>query len=233
MGWVEQTLPVTKVCIDAPCGFIEAYVDWNGKKAGSVRFTNVPSFTLYEDASVSTPSFGEVRGDIVYGGAFYFYTDIQSNSFTIPIKPSEIEILKKLGSEVKVAANEKYNVVHPLIPEINHIYGTIFNDTLESSCTQSNVCRFADRQDDRWPCGSGTARRVAQLFLKHKLQQREDLHNESIIGSVFKGRIIDTVKLGEFDAAIPEVEGQSGILGFANWLLDEKDVLGKGFLVRD
>ena len=99
--------------------------------------------------------------------------------------------------------------------------------------TQSNVCIFADRQVDRSLCGSGTAGGVAQLFLKGKLQHGEELHNVSIIGSVFKGRIIDTAKLGEFDAAIPEVEGQSSILGFANWILDEEDVFGKGFLVRD
>ena len=70
LGWVEQKSPVTKVCIDAPCGFIEAYVDWNGKKAGNVRFTNFPSFILYEDVNFITPSFGELKGDIAYGGAF-------------------------------------------------------------------------------------------------------------------------------------------------------------------
>ena len=47
---------------------------WDGENAGTVRFINVPSFLLARDVIVDTPSFGSVRGDIAFGGAFYFYT---------------------------------------------------------------------------------------------------------------------------------------------------------------
>ena len=75
LGWVERVSPETRVGIDAPCGFIEAFVEWDGTDVGAVRFVNVPSFIWQQDISVDTPSFGKVTGDIAYGGAFYFYTD--------------------------------------------------------------------------------------------------------------------------------------------------------------
>ncbi len=44
LGWVEVAEPETRVGIDAPCGFIEAFVQWDGRQAGDVCFVNVPSF---------------------------------------------------------------------------------------------------------------------------------------------------------------------------------------------
>jgi trans-L-3-hydroxyproline dehydratase len=91
---------------------------------------------------------------------------------------------------------------------------------------------FADREVDRSPTGSGTAGRVAQLYLRGRLGRDETLVNESVIGTVFKGRVLRETKLGEFDAVIPEVEGNAYICGFANWIIDERDPLTYGFLVR-
>ncbi len=38
-----------------------------------------------------------------------------------------IDALKQIGAEVNAAANRASTVVHPDIPEINHIYGTIID----------------------------------------------------------------------------------------------------------
>src|SRR3954454_15694147 len=56
LGWVVRRSPETRVGIDAPCGFIEAFVAWDGQRAGIVRFTNVPSFLLARNITVQTPS---------------------------------------------------------------------------------------------------------------------------------------------------------------------------------
>ena len=65
LGWVDRTVPETRVGIDAPCGFIEAFVAWDGRDVGGVRFINVPSFVWMLDASVDTPSFGTVTVRLV------------------------------------------------------------------------------------------------------------------------------------------------------------------------
>ncbi|VVD71274.1 hydroxyproline-2-epimerase [Pandoraea cepalis] len=231
LGWVVRTSPETRVGIDAPCGFIEAFVHWDGEHAGTVRFINVPSFIYCRDVTVQTLSFGAVTGDIAFGGAFYFYTD--GTPFGLAIRESNVDALKRFGAEVKAAANAAVKVVHPHIPEINHIYGTIIHGAprFETS-TQANCCIFADREVDRSPTGSGTAGRVAQLFLRGDIGLGERLVNESLVGSVFGAKAVSRTREGEFDAVIPEVEGSAHLCGFANWVIDERDPMKHGFLVR-
>lgn len=231
LGWVTRTSPETRVGIDAPCGFIEAFVKWDGDHAGPVRFVNVPSFIWKQDVTVETPSFGKVTGDIAYGGAFYFYTDGEPHG--LEVRESGVERLIRFGAEVKEAANKAFPVAHPEIPEINHIYGTIVaNKPRHAGSTQANCCVFADREVDRSPTGSGTGGRVAQLYLRGRMSMDDTLVNESIVGTVFKGRVLRETTVGDIKAVIPEVEGSAHVCGFANWIIDERDPLTYGFLVR-
>jgi len=217
--------------IDAPCGFIEAFVKWDGTHANGVRFVNVPSFIYRRDLTVDTPSFGKVTGDIAYGGAFYFYADGRPHG--LAIRESAIDALKQFGAEVKAAANEAFPVVHPDIPEINHIYGTIIDGApRHAGSTQANCCVFADREVDRSPTGSGTAGRVAQLYLRGAIGRGDVIVNESVIGTVFSARVIGETEVGGLRAVIPEVSGAAHVCGFATWVLDERDPLRNGFLVR-
>ncbi|WP_018152247.1 trans-3-hydroxy-L-proline dehydratase [Leeia oryzae] len=231
LGWVDRTSPETRVGIDAPCGFIEAFVAWDGQRAGEVRFVNVPSFMYLKDVSVETPTFGRVNGDIAFGGAFYFYTSGLPHG--LEIREHQVEQLIRFGHEVKTAANKAYPVVHPLIPELNHIYGTIIDGApRDSQATQANCCIFADREVDRSPTGSGTAGRIAQLFARGQIGLGETLINESIIGSQFSARILAQTQCGPFEAVIPEIRGRAYMVGTANWLLDPDDPWMNGFLVR-
>jgi proline racemase len=228
LGWVERTSPETRVGIDAPCGFIEAFVEWDGTNVADVRFVNVPSFIWKENVTIETASFGAVTGDIAYGGAFYFYTD--GEPFGLTIREKDADRLKDFGMEIKNAVNAKYDIVHPEEPEIKGLYGTIIaGDPRNASSTQANACIYADRELDRSPTGSGTAGRTAQLFLQDKLARDGVLINESIIGSVFEGRVLSETRVGDFDAVIPEIRGNAFIYGFANWILDDRDPLTTGF----
>ena len=231
LGWIERRSPETRVAIDAPCGFIEAHVAWDGTRAGPVRFTNVPSFLLHRDVTVETPSFGAVTGDIAFGGAFYFYTAGAPHG--LAIVEANVERLIRFGAEVKAAANAAYPVRHPDIPAINHIYGTIVDGPpRHPGSSPANCCVFADREVDRSPTGSGTAGRVAQLYARGQLREGETLVNESIIGSVFTGRIMGHAMVGPHDAVIPEIAGDAHLVGFATWVIDPCDPLVHGFLVR-
>ena len=230
LGWVHRTVPETRVGIDAPCGFIEAFVAWDGRDVGGVRFVNVPSFVWMLDASVDTPSFGTISGDIAYGGAFYFYVD--GIAHNLDIHDMRIEALKDFGMEVRDAANAKYAVVHPELADIVGVYGTIISGTpTHAGSTQSNACIFADRELDRSPTGSGTAGRIAQLHARGQLAIGEVLVNESIIGSIFTGRILAGTQLAGRAAVVPEIQGEAYICGFGQWVIDERDPLAHGFQV--
>ncbi len=228
LGWVERTVPETRVGIDAPCGFIEAFAEWDGTHVANVRFVNVPSFVWQLDVTVTTPTFGPVTGDIAYGGAFYLYVD--GAAYGLDIRESEAGRLKHFGMEVKDAANAAFSVVHPEIAEIGGVYGTIISGApRDPAATQANACVFADGELDRSPTGSGTAGRIAQLHARGRFQPGETLVNESIIGSVFRGRILREARVAGQPAVIPEIQGDAFICGFGNWLIDDRDPLSYGF----
>lgn len=231
LGWIERTSPETRVGIDAPCGFIEAFVKWDGEHAGEVRFVNVASFMWKRDVTVQTPSFGAVSGDIAYGGAYYFYVDGRPHGLTI--RESDAQKIKAFGMEVKAAANALFDVVHPEFPEIAGVYGTIVAGLpRHPESSQANCCVFADGEVDRSPTGSGTAGRVAQLHARGQLAAGDVLVNESIVGSTFKGKVVANAQVGEFAAVIPEITGSAFIYGFAQWVVDERDPLTYGFQVQ-
>jgi len=231
LGWVERKAPETRVGIDAPCGFIEAFVEWDGVRAGVVRFVNVASFIFERDVTVNTPTFGKVTGDIAYGGATYFYVDGRAHN--IAIREKDLSTITQFGYEIKTAINARGSFIHPEIPEFNDVYGVmVYGDPRHEGSSQANCCVYADRAIDRSPTGSGTAGRVAQLYLRGELSATDALINESIIGTVFKGRVLSETKVGPLDAVIPEVSGKAHICGFANWIIDETDPLTYGFLVQ-
>ena len=48
-GWVSVDQckePETQVNVEAPCGLVRTFVEYNGKRAGHVRFHSVPSFVF-------------------------------------------------------------------------------------------------------------------------------------------------------------------------------------------
>ncbi|HYD96026.1 MAG TPA: trans-3-hydroxy-L-proline dehydratase [Noviherbaspirillum sp.] len=231
MGYVERRSPVTRIGFDAPAGFIEAHVEWDGKRAGEVTFRNVPSFIFMRDVEVETPGFGRISGDIVFGGAFYYYID--GRQAGLEIKPELVRSLIQLGAETKAAVKEKIRIEHPLEPGLNELYGTIIDGAPNRpGVDQSNVCIFADREVDRSPTGTGTSGRAAQLYLRGRLGMNEPYLNGSIVGSAFKVRVIEAVKVGDLDGAITEVTGSAHISGFNQWVLEDSDPFPTGFFFR-
>ena len=231
LNHVERTIPLTRIGFDTPAGFIEAQVEWDGKRAGSVTFRNVPAFIYQRDVEVDTPSFGKVIGDIVFGGAFYYY--INADQASVQIRPEQVRTLIQLGAETKAAVKAKIKLQHPIELGLNTLYGTIVDGAPNNpAADQANVCIFADREVDRSPTGTGTSGRAAQLFLRGKLTLNQPLINESIVGSCFSVRVIGTSMVGDFDAVMTEVTGDAHIMSFNQWVLEESDPFPEGFFLR-
>ena len=230
-GLVARRVPETRVGIDAPAGFIEAFVAWDGRRVGEVRFRNVPSFLHTRDLVVRTPSFGEATVDVAFGGAFYAYLD--AAQLGLEVTPERLRDLVQAGFEIKQATMAAAEIVHPLEPELRGIYGTILaGPPATAAGTQRNVCVFADREVDRSPTGTGTAGRVAQLIARGRLAMGEAIVNESIVGSAFGGRAVERTTVGPYEAVVPEVTGRAAIVGFNTWVVDPDDELGAGFFLR-
>ena len=59
-----------------PSGKINAFAKITDKQIDKIFFNNVPSFVQELDAIIEVPSFGQIKYDLAYGGAFYAVIDI-------------------------------------------------------------------------------------------------------------------------------------------------------------
>lgn len=234
-GLVPRQTPETRVGVDSPAGFIEAFVGWDGHRAGPVRFLNVPSFLLHRDLQVSTAGHGEFIVDIAFGGAFYAY--LSAATAGLEVAPANTARLVDLADDIKRAVSSTVALKHPEIPELDSLYGVIIDGPATDPANhQANICVFAEREVDRSPTGTGTSGRVAQLFARGQLQLGQELRNESIIGTVFAGKAVRETTVGSgtqsLPAVVPEITGRASIVGFNQWVVASDDPLATGFLVR-
>jgi proline racemase/trans-L-3-hydroxyproline dehydratase len=200
------------VTIDVPSGRVVARVRCRGGEVASVTFRNVPSYVIARGVQAAG-----VRADVSYGGAIY--ASVRAADLGLEVVPERITGLIAAGREVKraLAGSE---VARHADERLSGIYGTILYDELGEG-HQRNVTVFADGEVDRSPCGSGTSARLALL-------DRDLPRHESIVGTTFAGRIVDRTAEG----VITEIEGTSFRTGEHRFVLDPRDELGTGFVLR-
>ena len=92
-----------------------------------------------------------------------------------------------------------------------------------------NAVFYGDKAIDRSPCGTGTSARMAQLFARGKLKVGDDFVHESIIGSLFRGRVEAETQIGNHAGIVPSIEGWARMTGLNTIFLDERDPYAHGF----
>jgi len=212
-GRIEASEPETRVVVDVPSGRLETWARVENGDVRSVRFRNVPAF-------VHSPG-------VAFGGAFYASVEER-------VDPAELPRLIELGRRVKRELEAEREIVHPLEPELNGIYGVIFwqHEDDGPPLVQRNVTVFADGEVDRSPCGSGTSARLALLHAEGRLGVGDELLHRSIVGSEFRARIVAETELARIAAVVTEVEGSAHLTGRHEFVLEPGDELGTGFLLR-
>ncbi len=216
--------------IDSPAGRITSYARIENNKVKSVRFANVPSFVLKEDITVNVDGVGPVICDVAFCGAFYVYVD--AHKIGVELKAENVETLVKKGMEIKYKVMDAMEIMHPLEPGLNGIYGTIIMDPVERKGNQlksKNICIFAEGQIDRSPTGTGTGGRVALHNHKGIMKDGDQLENLSIIDTSMTGKILERTQVAGIPAIVPEVSGRAFITGFNQLVLDPEDPIPSGF----
>jgi len=230
-GIIPMKVPETTIKIDSPAGLVTAYAKVDGKRVEGVYFHNVPSFVLKHDEVIEVPGIGKVKYDVAFGGAFYAFVDVREVG--LKVTPENYRPLIEKGMEIKRAIMENVPIEHPFEKDLNFLYGTIFIDSPVSPDADSrNVCIFADGQVDRCPTGTGVSARMAIHYMLEDIEVGEPMIIESIIGSRFTGRVIETTKCGPYPAVIPEVEGTARITGIQKFVIDPDDAVKYGFILR-
>lgn len=222
----------TDVVIDVPSGRVTARVTCVAGVVQRVSFRNIPSYVIARGVPVPTAR-GTVPVDVSYGGALY--ASVPASSVGLSVTAGDYSDLIAIGREIKWALNESEWARHPSDRRLDGIYGTILFDDLGQGSDgprQRNVTVFADGEVDRSPCGSGTSARLALLAEEGRMPDDAVLQHQSIVGTFFEGRVLETVTAHGRSAVITEVTGSAYETGSATFILDPRDPVGTGFVLR-
>ncbi|MFE2109157.1 proline racemase family protein [Kitasatospora sp. NPDC059463] len=221
---------VARVRIDVPSGRVTALVHRAAGRTTGVTFRNVPSWVSELKLPVET-SRGTVEVAVAHSGACY--ASVPAAALGLSVSLGQLPELTAIGREIRAALAGSPAVRHPVDPRLSGVYGVILHEELpaeDGGVNQRNVTVFADGQIDRSPCGSGTSARLAVLAAEGRLAPGQELRHESIVGTVFGGRVLAG---GDpwGDGVVTEVTGTAHRTGEHRFVLDPQDTLGTGFLL--
>jgi 4-hydroxyproline epimerase len=217
--------------LDTPAGLVIAEYKQVGDYVEEVRITNVPSFLHAEGLTVECPGLGEITVDVAYGGNFYAIVEPQKNYRDMADYSAGDFIA--WSPVVRQRLNEKYSFVHPESPGINRLSHMLWTGapTVDGADAR-NAVFYGDKAIDRSPCGTGTSARMAQLHAKGKLKAGDSFVHESIIGSLFKGKVEKDVSVAGKPAIIPSIGGWARMTGLNTIFIDDRDPFAHGFVVK-
>ncbi len=218
------------VTLDVPAGRVVAQFRRDGRFVESVRIHNVASYLAATEVKVDCPDLGEIVVDISYGGNFYAIVEKQKNYGGLETMSAD-QILR-LSPVLRKLVDQAVSVVHPLDPTIkgvSHVQWT--GAPRDPKAHGRNAVFYGERAIDRSPCGTGTSARIAQLAAKGKLRVGDDFVHESIIGSLFEGRVEQATTIGNHQAIMPSIAGWARMHGINTIFVDERDPFRHGFQV--
>ena len=166
------------------------------------------AIVMLEAASVEVAGLGVVRGDVAWGGNWFFLTAsapcdlVLANAGKLTLAATAIrDALAAQGVSGKDGAS------------IDHI--EIFAPPRSKDANSRNFVLCPGGAYDRSPCGTGTSAKLACLSADGKLRPGEVWVQESIIGSRFRA----TFELGRNGGVMPRIEGRAFICAESTLLL--------------
>ena len=243
-GMLPMTEPVTELTLEAPAGLIKVTADCKDGKVTNVTFKNVPAFAMHLDQVIDVPHLGKVTVDVAWGGMMYVIVD--GDQLGLDITSENGAELTRASEMIKQAAAEQIPVVHPENAAImGPTIGQISGPPTHPAAQRKNAVTVPTGQVDwdkpstwtgvldRSPCGTGTCAKMAVMHAKGELGLNEDFVHESVLGTLFTGRLVEETKVGPYTAVVPTLSGQAWISGIAQYVLDPTDPFPNGFTVGD
>ncbi len=194
-----------RVRIDTPVGPVEAELHCTGE----VSVENIASYRKARAVAVTVPGHGEVRGDVAWGGNWFFLVEAHGHALEL----ANIEGLTDFTWRVRQAVNTQG------FPEVDHV--ELLAPSPRAGAHSRNFVLCPGKAYDRSPCGTGTSAKLACLAADGKLTEGAEWVQESIIGSVFRGRY-RWLDQGKGEVA-PTITGTAHIIAETEQLLDPRD----------
>lgn len=215
--------------LDTPAGLVEVNIKIENGKAKEVTFVNAPAFLL-KSIQIDVEGIGTVDCDIAYGGNFYGLIDARQLSIALT-EENAGEIIHK-AITIRNAINEKEAVVHPEFPFISGLtHIEFYTDPTDKNADAKNTVVVPPGGIDRSPCGTGTCAKLATLFKRDELGINERFVHESIVGTLFKARVLSETSIKGYPAVVPEITGSAWVMGMHRFFYNEEDPLREGFQI--
>lgn len=190
--------------IETPVGVVGVEL----ARDGEVSVENVASWRAAKDVAVDVPGLGLVRGDVAWGGNWFFLVQDHGQSLSL----ANVEGLTSYGWRVRQALNAQG---HDAVDHVE-LFGAAAGDANARSFV---LC--PGKAYDRSPCGTGTSAKLACLAADGKLAEGARWVQESIVGSTFGARYrwLDR----EHGQIVPTITGRAYVNAEATLYLDDED----------
>ena len=198
--------------IETPVGVVRATFD----EAGFVTVANVPSYRTAARVKVRVDDYGEVTGDVAWGGNWFFLVNDHREELAL----ANIERLTDVTWRIRQALTRE-GITGTNGGEIDHI--ELFGPPTSPAADSKNFVLCPGKAYDRSPCGTGTSAKIACLVADGKLAEGQVWRQESIVGSIFEGfATLDGEQI------IPHIKGSAFVNAEATLLLQPGDPFRMG-----
>ena len=201
--------------IETPVGVVSAVLQENGK----VTVNNVASYRSAADVAVNVPGYGAVRGDVAWGGNWFFL--VRKHDMNLTLK--NVDELTSFTWAIRTALRDS-GITGDQGKEIDHV--ELFAPSQIPGVNSKNFVLCPGKAYDRSPCGTGTSAKLACLYADGKIREGQVWQQESIVGSVFQGTV--RVKEGK---VYPSITGSAFVNAEAELILNPQDPLCMGIRV--
>jgi 4-hydroxyproline epimerase len=201
--------------IETPVGVVSAVLHENGK----VTVNNVASYRSAADVAVKVPGYGEVRGDVAWGGNWFFL--VRTHDLNLTLK--NVDELTSFTWAIRTALRES-GITGDQGKEIDHV--ELFAPSQVPGVDSKNFVLCPGKAYDRSPCGTGTSAKLACLYADGKIKEGQVWKQESIVGSFFEGAV--RVRDGK---VYPSITGSAFVNAEAELILNPQDPLCMGIRV--
>ena len=193
--------------LNTPVGIVEATLMDNH----TVQVQNVPSYRIAKNVAVQAKGYGEVVGDVAWGGNTFFLV----KDSPIPVVLDNLEALSTFTKSVMAAVRDQG------YPDVNHV--EVFGPPTRSDADSKNFVLCPGGEYDRSPCGTGTSAKMACLAADGKMEPGEVLVQESIIGTIYRCWYEPSG-----DQIIPTIEGRAFVTGETTLIFQDGDPMVRG-----
>lgn len=193
--------------IETPVGVVTATLH----NSTDVTVGNVPCYRAAAGVAVDVPRYGKVRGDVAWGGNWFFLV----NDHPLDISLANVEKLTEFSWAIRQALHAQH--IHGADgAEIDHI--ELYGASKIPGVDSKNFVLCPGKAYDRSPCGTGTSAKLACLYADGKLKAGQRWRQESIVGSVFEGTIV-----ANNGNVLPRIKGSAFITADSQVVVDPHD----------